>query len=300
MFKHILVPLDGSSLAESTLPAATYLAERLHSKVTLLHVVEEDAPSEIHGERHLTDPSDALCYLKGLAGSHFPPEVLVETHVHEAAVQNVARSIVSHSQDEFAPDLIVLSAHGNGGLRDVFLGNIAQQVLSFGEIPVLLIDVPEGGCSDCFEIGTILMPLDGDQQHEQAISSGQVLATACQAGVILLMVIPTLTSLKGEKGATGIFLPGAMNLVLEQAEEEANHYIARHLEALNEAGINATSVIMRGDPAGQIADAAQTADVDLIILGTHKKSGSDAFWSASVASKVSKLSRKPILFIPVH
>jgi nucleotide-binding universal stress UspA family protein len=301
MYKHILVPLDGSNLAESALPAAAYLAGKLHSRVTLLHVIEENAPKEIHGERHLTNPEEAQRYLKGLAGSHFPPGIRVETHVHKEEVQNVTKSIVSHSQAEFAPDLIILSAHGQGGLRDIFMGNIAQQVLALGQIPILLIDVPEDvSCKDCFELKTILLPIDGNPSHEQAFSSGVDLAKACGAGVVLIMVIPTLTSLKGEKAATSIFLPGAVTLALEQAEEEAGSYVEEHLQYLKKAGVNGTSVIVRGDPAGQIADAAQTATVDLIILGTHQKSGSDAFWSASVASKVSKLSQKPILFIPVH
>ncbi len=299
MVKHILVPLDGSHLAESALPAAAFLAKKLHATVTLLHVIEENAPTEIHGERHLTNAADAQRYLKGLAGSHFKSGIKVETHVHKEEVENVARSIVSHSQEEFAPDLIVLSAHGHGGLRDIFLGNIAQQVLSAGQVPVLLIDVLENECPECFDIKTILLPLDGTLEHEPAFLSGQQMAKACHAGVILLVVIPTLTSLKGEKAATGIFLPGAVNIALEQAEEEAESYVAKNIQMLSKAGVNANSVIVRGDPAGQIAEAARNANVDLIILGTHKKSGSDAFWSASVASKVSKLSQKPILFVPL-
>ncbi len=55
MFKHILVPLDGSKLAEAALPAAVSLAETLHAPVTLLHVIEQDAPEEVHRDRHLTD-----------------------------------------------------------------------------------------------------------------------------------------------------------------------------------------------------------------------------------------------------
>jgi nucleotide-binding universal stress UspA family protein len=300
MYKHILVPLDGSTLAESALPAAAYLAGKLHSRVTLLHVIEENAPAEIHGERHLTAPDEAQRYLKELAGNQFRNGIRVEAHVHREEVQNVARSIVSHSQDEFAPDLIILSAHGHGGLRDIFMGNIAQQVLTLGQIPILLIDVPEDvSCKDCFELKTILLPIDGNPSHEQAFTSGVDLAKACGSGVILYMVIPTLTSLKGEKGATGLFLPGAMSLALEQAEEEAGSYMKEHMLRLKKAGVNGTSAIVRGDPAGQIAEAAKNANVDLIILGTHQKSGSDAFWSASVASKVSRISQKPILFVPV-
>ena len=59
MFKHILVPLDGSSLAEAALPAAVSLAHTFKAPVTLLHVIEQDAPTEIHQYRHLTEAGEA-------------------------------------------------------------------------------------------------------------------------------------------------------------------------------------------------------------------------------------------------
>ena len=59
MFKHLLVPLDGSKLSESALPAAVHLAQALDASVTLIHVIEKDAPREVHKDRHLTDPEEA-------------------------------------------------------------------------------------------------------------------------------------------------------------------------------------------------------------------------------------------------
>ena len=59
MLKHLLVPLDGSRLAEAALPAASFVAGRLGARVTLLHVIERDAPQEIHGERQLSEPEEA-------------------------------------------------------------------------------------------------------------------------------------------------------------------------------------------------------------------------------------------------
>src|SRR5207302_1377683 len=53
MFNHLLVPLDGSKLAEAILPAAAAWAERLHARLTLLHITEKNAPATIHGEHHL-------------------------------------------------------------------------------------------------------------------------------------------------------------------------------------------------------------------------------------------------------
>ena len=67
MFKNILVPLDGSHLAEAALPAAASLAEKLNAPVTLLHIIEQNAPEAIHNERHLTKPEEAENYLQDLA-----------------------------------------------------------------------------------------------------------------------------------------------------------------------------------------------------------------------------------------
>src|SRR5512133_3182860 len=131
MIKNILVPLDGSRLAEAAIPAASRLAEALGAAVTLIHVIEHNAPQEIHGERHLTNPEDALQYLFGLAQQGFPANVHVNQHVHTSEVEDVARSIVEHA-GEFAPDLIVMCAHGRGGFRDILVGSIAQQVIAGG------------------------------------------------------------------------------------------------------------------------------------------------------------------------
>ena len=65
MFRHLLVPLDGSRLAESALPAAGELAHRLGASVTLLHVLEPTAPPTVHGDRHLRSPAEAEGYLAG-------------------------------------------------------------------------------------------------------------------------------------------------------------------------------------------------------------------------------------------
>jgi nucleotide-binding universal stress UspA family protein len=69
MFKHILVPLDGSKLAEAALPAAVSLAQTFNAPVTLLHIIEQDAPEEVHRERHLTEAREAEAYRMWRAAS---------------------------------------------------------------------------------------------------------------------------------------------------------------------------------------------------------------------------------------
>ena len=86
MFKHLLVPLDGSTLAEAALPTAAYFAQTLGAGVTLLHVIERNAPDTVHRERHLTEPGEACDYLGEVRARAFPPEAQVEQHVKVSAL----------------------------------------------------------------------------------------------------------------------------------------------------------------------------------------------------------------------
>jgi nucleotide-binding universal stress UspA family protein len=298
MFKRLLVPLDGSHLAEAALPPAVFLAVNLHVPVVLLHVIEKNAPEAIHGERHLTDPDGARTYLAEIARKFFPPEVKVESHVHTSEVSNVPKSIVEHIA-EFSPDLIIMCSHGEGGLRDFFYGSIAQQVIGRGDTPVLLIQPGESENLPSFALRKIIVPLDGNPQHEEGLPLAAQLAQACAARLHLLMVIPTLGTLKSQPAATGLFLPASMRAMLDLAEENAEDYLRSQASKLDLPPTSVTASVSRGDPATAIANVAKVAEADLILLSTHGKAGQDAFWSSSVAPKVSSLTDIPLLLVPV-
>ena len=186
MFKHILVPLDGSNISEAALAPAAYLAKTLDSRVTLLHIIEQGAPTEIHKERHLTKPDEAGAYLKEVAQRAFPSKVKVKTHVHTMAVSNVARSIVDHSS-ELKPDLIVICANGRSGVHDLLYGTIAQQVVAMGIIPLLVVKTKISS----FELKKILIPLDPDSMHDNSLGLAESLAKTFKAELHLLSIIPT-------------------------------------------------------------------------------------------------------------
>ena len=299
MFEHLLVPLDGSRLAEAALPAAAALSERLGAQVTLVHVIERNAPQEIHGEPHLSDAAEARAYLEEVAARAFPPDVCVEQHVHAAEVQDVARSIVQHA-DELAPDLVVMCTHGRGGLRTWLLGSIAQQVIALGVTPVLLIQPDGAAAMPGFACRRMLVPLDGNPDHEQGLPVASGLAQACAADLHLLMVVPTLGSLSGEHGATARLLPTAASAWLDLSEESAGEYLHQKAIELQACGLRVTAEVCRDDPAGAIVRTARQMQADLVVLGTHGKRGMDAFWARSVAAQVAARSRDPLLLVPVR
>jgi nucleotide-binding universal stress UspA family protein len=297
MFTHLLVPLDGSPLAESVLPTAAALADKLHSEVTLLHVIERGAPAAIHGKPHLTKSADAEAYLEG-AARQLPETVSVVRHVHDVQEPDVAGSIVQHVA-EMGIDLVVLCTHGRGHLRHKLFGGIAQRVAGLGGVPILLVPPGESAAAPAFECHTMLVGLDGDAAHEQGLEPAASLATACHASVHLLAVVPTLGTLKGEHAATGQMLPGTTAALLELDENRALAYVTDQVAKLATRRLSVTAEVRRGDPVATILETAQRIGADVIVLGTHGRSGLDAFWSASVAPRIAQRARVPLLLVPV-
>src|SRR5512135_1169730 len=253
MFNHLLVPLDGSTLAEMALPAAAYLARLMSARVTLLHLIERHPPDEVHHhDRHLTNAAEATAYLDEVKQRAFA-EIVVECHVHTTEIDNVARSIVEHI-DELAPDLVVMCTHGQGGLRRRLFGSKAQQVIALNKTPILLIP-PSPPAGSEFRCTRIIVPLDGNAEHEQGLRVATDLAHLCQAAQHLIFVIPTLDRLKGEEAATGRLLPHTMEAILDLQQEEAAEYLGCHIVALREAGLTVSAEVARGDAVTAIVAA---------------------------------------------
>ena len=298
MFKNILVPLDGSNLAEAALPPAVSLAQTLNAPVTLLHVIEENPPQEVHHDRHLTESGEAVAYLKDVAARAFPKNVKVESHVHTAEVKDVAASIVQHANEEFNPDLIVMCAHGQSGFRDLIFGGIAQQVLAGRLTPLLLLQ-PKIAESHPFVVRRILVPLDSESMHDTSLPYAELLAKAYGAEIDLLTVVPSYTTLTGQKAAISSMLPATATALLEIKEQAAKEHLQSHLDELLRAGCAAKGQVARGDPAKLIVKTAKKLGADLIVLSTHRKAGIDAFWARSVTPNVVRKTQIPLLLLPL-
>lgn len=297
MFRHILVPLDGSELAEAALPAAVYLAELCNAAVTLVHVAEEHPPSEIHGEPHLAGVKDAEDYLRAVAQRRFKPTTTVHCHVHTTSVTDVARGIADH-QAEFDHDLIIMCIHGRSGVNTLLLGSVAQKVIALGTVPVLIVRPAHDGEAG-FSLSPILVPLDGGAAHEASLAVAKELAATVRGAVHLLMVIPTFTTLTGRLAAPSRLLPSTTERMLDMAAEEAVSYVESRQALVAGPGVTVTTAVERGEPAHVIARCAERSRARLIILGTHRRAGIDAIGEGSIGSRVSSQVSAPILLIPL-
>jgi nucleotide-binding universal stress UspA family protein len=293
-YKSILVPLDGSHLAEAVLPATAALASHSQALVTLLHIVERKAPATIHGERHLTNPAEAISYLEKVALGLRASGVMVECHVHDDKENNVAQSIFDHAQ-ELNCDLVIMCTHGNSGLRGVLFGSIAQKTLQRGAQSILLIFPHEDGSAPSFDLQHILVPVDGIVAHEPGLSAAIGLASAFHAAVHLVLVIPTLATLSGGQALSGMLLPTTMRAVLDLEEQEASDYLERLLAQCRAGGIEATAEILRGDVAPMVLKLAERLNSDLIVMASHGRAGLDALLTGSVAARIAGRMERALL-----
>ncbi len=281
MFKHLLVPLDGTPQAEAAVSTASALAERCGARVTLLHVIENAAPEEIHGQRHLRNRAEAQPYLEKVS-RQFPAGINVITHVHEERIEDVAKSLAEH-EDELSPDLLVMCAHGGPRMRDILRGNLAQQTLSRGLTPILLLKgrtLPE-----IFQ--RILAPLDGNSEHdERSLPAAAGMAALCGAELNLLYVVPEGVAQAGRRMDVSHLLPGASQALLDLEEQDAVAYIEQRLAEVQLKVNRVRGAISRGRPVDRIIEYASGQHSDLIVLSTHGRAGTRAFWSASVASRL--------------
>ena len=284
-------------MAEAALPAAAFLAVKFDSIVTLIHVIEKSPPDEVHGQPHLKNTEEATAYLKDVARRAFPSGARIDFHVHTAETDNVAESIVAHA-GELDHDIILMCSHGRGKAFHLLFGSIAQKVISGGRLPVLIIR-PGKNDLQKFSCDSLLLPLDGDAEHAEALPVSKELAKAFGAIIHLAVVIPGFGDLSGQRAVTSRFLPGTTSKILEVSAQKAEEYIQSQLAVLRDQGFKADAHVLQGDPAAVIDNVALEFNAGLIVMTTHGKSGMDAFWSGSVTHKISIRSMIPLLLIPI-
>jgi nucleotide-binding universal stress UspA family protein len=283
MFKHILVPLDGSRLAEDIVAPVESLAEHFGSRVTLLHVLEKDPPERVHGEPHLTTKTESENYLDGVARHMVATGLQVDVHVHERSVADVAAALDAHAH-EYEVDLIAMCKHGRSGIRDVVAGGIAQQIMRGGGTSILLRPPQEEGAAR-FKLDKILLPVDLQHDRDAVMEAGSQIARVYGSEIRLLTVVPSLATARQGSVAARL-LPGATAESLRMEIDEAAEQLTKHASRFKDAGVATTATIRDEDPAAAILDEAREGGSDLIILSTHAQSGFNAWYGGSTGLRV--------------
>jgi len=276
-FSRILVPLDGSRLAEAVLPAACSIAEKLGARVLLMHVVERDPPARVHGERHLRGPEEASAYLEAHALRLRDRGLAVEVHVHQRPVTDVA-AVLDARTHELAADLIAMCAHGRSNLRTQLIGSIAEQILRGGSVPILLRTVrrPNGAS---FELRKLLVPIDFGHDVDKALTAARTLATPCRATVVLL------AAPEPPAPPTSRLLPETTALTHQYELDDLRRRLAELAQQLP-TGLDVHTIVADASPTDAILDATESLPAELIVLVTHAHGGLSSWYDPSIGQRL--------------
>ena len=294
MYRRMLIPLDGSPLAEQALPLAKTLAERFQSSVTLFRAVEP-VRETLRDEDTLVSAADQVEVMRGLAleyletahrdfeSIHVPVERVVRVGHPAAAILDLAESVRS--------DLIVMATHGRTGIQRWVYGSVADKVLTGARLPLLLVRAKPMPPAET-RITRILVPLDGSALAEGALPLAQELARAFDAEILLLRVwAPSAYIVEG-------YPTGRSTVEFDQAARDTvQEYLrGKHLE-LQGQGLRAKWETEIGPTADGILQTVETHAVSIIVMSTHGRSGLGRWVMGSVAERVLSASPVPVLLV---
>lgn len=294
MTSQILVPLDGSALAEQALPYAMTLARGLLAELVLFRSVS--LSSDIKGI--LDDTADvplkqleteANDYLRKMADQLDEAGLRAHPVVRH---RPAAEAIVDYA-DQTGIQQIVMSTHGYSGISRWTHGSVAERVLQSANAPVLLVRAQ--GSEDAAPVPVcrrILAPLDGSALAEQVLPPAISLARAFDAEIILFQVaiIQASGSFTGDW-----YLP--LQGVLETARQDAQAYLDRVAERLKGNGFKVSTAMRVGGVADSIVDYAQINRIDLIAICTHGRTGLARWALGSVSDRVLRAGHVPLLLV---
>ena len=289
MFEHILVPLDGSPLAEGVLPhvvaaARTSESQAFEPRVTLLRVLERPSATSLN---RAIDPLD-WGFIKAEAKAYLEEatarlrQVGVQTD-NELLEGQAAQRIIDCAHEHHV-SLIILSSHGRSGLSGWNVSSAVQKIILHAPMPVLIVRAfhPQTRELTGVNYRRILVPLDGSLRAESALPLASTLAQAHQAQLLLAHVscrpaMPRHTLPTQEDVALA-------NRLMERNRAEAASYVERLQTRLPmEAHIR----LLEGDSAAaELDELVEREEVDLVVLTAHGYTGRSKWPYGSVALSI--------------
>lgn len=284
MYTRIIVPLDGSRLAEQVLPYVRILGKGLQAPVEVLRLVDS-VPVDAGAGR------EAQSYLEAVAASLRNEGLTVSSTVREG---DAASFIVTEAEKQ-PGTLVAMSTHGRSGITRWFLGSVTDKVLQATTSPLLIVRShrPASPAPDA-TLQAAILPLDGSTLAEKVLPHAVSLARALELKVTLLRVIPPT----GQYYIDMAYPPILHDDLPQQVEQEALDYLLRVEQKLSQEGVPTVQKhLMHGHPATAIVDFAQEVQDNLVAMTTHGRSGLERWVLGSVTDRVVQHSGGPVLVI---
>ncbi len=291
VMKSILVPLDGSALAERALPHAEAIARATQARLVLVRVEHERTLGGMQNEANrMVVMQEAEAYLttivERLWAAGLPAEISV-------AYGDVAAEI-SAAAECYGADLIVMATHGRGGLGRVVYGSIAEALAQRSSIPILLVRAGSATPPTLPFSGhpSIVVPLDGSDLAEEALPVAVNLSMALGGALVLLQAVSPFEE---------AVHPEAVRLGFPQHEAErmaqAHTYLHTLVARSATGGCQVHCDVRYGVPAEAIQEAVRDHQAALVVMATHGRSAFGRLLVGSVAQSVVRHTEVPVALV---
>lgn len=295
MIKTILVPLDGSDVAEQGLAAACRIAAEVGATLHLVRALPYSALEEDVRFQEIQELRQARAYL-----------ARIQRDLQQQGVVSIAEILpcdpvraILFATEAHDVDLISISTHGRSGIQQTLLGSVAEAVLRQSTTPILLTRAgAHAAPPTAAPYGRILVPLDGTAFAEAALSYLRGQGVGRAASLLLLRATPT-PSQPFMPDVTGYAVPQAFELAQRETRERRLEGAA-YLQALGAARLADATWHTRaviGDAAEAILDQAEREGTDLIALATHGRHGWDRLLHGSVTRTLLHRTTVPLLIL---
>jgi nucleotide-binding universal stress UspA family protein len=299
-FRSMLVPLDGSPLAEQTIPLALEIARAARSKLRLVLVhpllpppfYEESA--QLYVTVDLAMRKSARDYLRGLAARLREQSGL---QISSVILEGPTEAALARYVHDIGADLVAMTTHGRGGVRGAWLGSVADRLVRRLDVPILVTRAREGAgtLSASPKIREILVPLDGSGLAEAALAPAAAMAELFEAELVLAQIVPSLTagSLLPVNFAAG-YDRDAAALQRKQAQD----YLEGLGEDLRKRGTRVRTTVSVAPNVGEaLIGLAHPQRIDLVAIATHGRSRVQRLMLGSVADKLIRGAEPPVLVV---
>jgi nucleotide-binding universal stress UspA family protein len=286
MLKTIVVPLDGSQLAERALSLATALSVPTAARLVLVRVFASEPPSEAAAPFG-TYLEKAAADLRGRA---FSVEIASVTSHHVAEA-------IGAAAEQHQAELIVMTTHGRTGPARWALGSVAETLVKTSRLPLLLQRAwdPERRASLLADHPRLLVTVDGSRFAEAALPAALTLADDLDAEILLVRVEPTSPDVLRAEEDVAASMDAEAYQPLVVVQDYLQSLAVRLRQEWPSLTINTR--VECGDPATAIVAATEDSAAALVVMATHGRTGLQRAALGSVAHHVLQHGRAPLLLV---
>jgi len=290
MYERILVPLDGSKLAEASLLYTEKLARKLGSQTTLISVLLFGSESDEGQYHHLHQ-----FYIQGMAKTMKQKAIKVKSVI---VTGDPAEQIVDYA-DKKNIDLIIMGTRGRSALKRWVLGSVADKVVSAISCPVALIttDDAETGVRGRKTLRKALVILDGTAEGEMIIPYVEELASKLDMKVTLLQLVEQ--AYEYYEGAQDFSHVPVSKEKMNSIKAKARRHLRKLANLLEGKGITVTVKVTVGNSAETIIKVASKIDADLLAMATRGRAGISRWFFYSVRDEIVNIGNTLVLLVRV-